>query len=412
MGVIAPPFPRPSPTPPSEPLPPVRKVTPFGERPGIALAQLLASRDQAGLVAFLRSTPGLSALVADLHKRGTLDRILATVRDPALRRDMLRMLGSGLDAPTRGLIEASVRRLGVGAELQYNLGRLGLPVQVNTFDPSPYAHLISSDPTRPFTGAGATGTSPTALSVPLIDELGRALHKTATVEKYSNPLGSLNGYLHTLSPDERRQQAELLARQSISSVEADSYGGAAPSRQQVIEAAAKQYNLDPKLVTSLILAEQRDQTRLEDAKDYQAAASILHGNTSIGLGQVVVSTAQRNELFSDLLSEETRKHLSHGDVARLLASDEFNIFAVAKYARAVADEGAAHDPATLPNTTAAFPGLDMRAYAHSSSTWPEANIQALASEYTSRAWDDSVSTGWGHFVGEAYKDVTASGVHK
>ncbi|MFO5890474.1 EamA family transporter, partial [Klebsiella pneumoniae] len=44
-------------------------------------------------------------------------------------------------------------------------------------------------------------------------------------------------------------------------------------------------------IGAIILAEQRDQTRDEDAKDYQAAVSIKSANTSIGLGQVVVSTA-------------------------------------------------------------------------------------------------------------------------
>ncbi len=53
---------------------------------------------------------------------------------------------------------------------------------------------------------------------------------------------------------------------------------------------------------------------------------------------------------------------SNQAIAGLLASDEFNIFAVAR------------------------------------------------SEYTSRPWDDSLFTGWGEFVLAAYEDVRASGV--
>ena len=85
------------------------------------------------------------------------------------------------------------------------------------------------------------------------------------------------------------------------------------------------------MLSAFILAEQRDQSRNEDAKDLIAATSFKRANTSIGLGQVVVSTARRNDLFADLLSKPTRTSLSHEQIARLLASDEFNIFAVAKY---------------------------------------------------------------------------------
>jgi len=42
-------------------------------------------------------------------------------------------------------------------------------------------------------------------------------------------------------------------------------------------------------------------------------------------------------LFSDLLSPGTRGRLAHDQIARLLDSDEFNIFAVAKYIRQVAN---------------------------------------------------------------------------
>jgi hypothetical protein len=61
---------------------------------------------------------------------------------------------------------------------------------------------------------------------------------------------------------------------------------------------------------------------------------------------------------------------------------------VARYIRQVADHGSRLSRAALPNTVAAFPGLDLGRYAGNSATWPADNIRALASEYTSAPWDD------------------------
>jgi hypothetical protein len=94
----------------------------------------------------------------------------------------------------------------------------------------------------------------------------------------------------------------------------------------------------------------------------------------------------------------------------LLTSDEFNIFAVARYMRKVANVGASKNIASLPATQAVFPGINMSAYTGNSRTWPDDNIRALASEYTSRPWDDRVFVGWANFVFEAYRNVNASGV--
>lgn len=142
----------------------------------------------------------------------------------------------------------------------------------------------------------------------------------------------------------------------------------------------------------------------------RGATSSMQGNTSIGLGQVVVSTARRHNLFSDFISASIAAKLSHDEIARLLTSDEFNIFAVAKYIRIVADQASTLTAATLPNTVATFPGINFAAFGAHSSGWPPDNISALGSEYTSRAWDDSVSPGWGGFVYEAYSDVTSAHV--
>jgi hypothetical protein len=111
------------------------------------------------------------------------------------------------------------------------------------------------------------------------------------------------------------------------------------------------------------------------------------------------------------LSRPTRNlsKTSHGFTAALLTSDELNIFGSARYLRKVADDGATKTPAALPNTVAKFPAIDFAAYANDSSTWPDDNIRALGSEYTSRAWDDRLSPGWGEFVFQAVLDCRASG---
>ncbi|WP_432212563.1 Tsi3 family protein [Pseudomonas aeruginosa] len=48
----------------------------------------------------------------------------------------------------------------------------------------------------------------------------------------------------------------------------------------------------------------------------------------------------------------------------------------------------------MPKTRGAFPSIDLRAYAGNPRNWPRDNVRALASEYTSRPWDDNLSPGW------------------
>lgn len=136
----------------------------------------------------------------------------------------------------------------------------------------------------------------------------------------------------------------------------------------------------------------------------------MQGNTSIGLGQVVVSTARRNDLFQDLAPTSLTSRLSHTQIANLLASDEFNIFATARFIRLVANQAAGISIATLPNTQANFPNIRMGAYGGHSNTWPADNVRALASEYTSRAWDDRLSTGWAWFVDQGFQTIMNNGV--
>ena len=371
----------------------------------------VSSAEETKILGILRADTHPSRTVVDLNAVGMLGPLVERVDSIGARRELLQILGTRVNATAIVLVEPHVAKLDPGWQLQFNLARLGVTTAAPAFNPAPFASLISSSPTAPFTGVGATGMNPTTLDIPYVDQaLLRAGH-AATVARYHNPIpGSLPAYLATLTSTQRAQQAELLLRRPISSVETASYVGNIPSRAQIVRAAATAHNLRPQMLAAFILAEQRDQSRNEDAKDYLGATSIASANTSIGLGQVVISTARSNDLFADLLFSGTRGSLGHDAIAELLASDEFNIFAAARYIRLVADRGSRVSIATLPKTRAAFPGIAMSAYAGHSSTWPDDNIRALASEYTSSPWDDVLSVGWANFVFEAYRDVTASGV--
>lgn len=368
--------------------------------------------EERQILDILKNDTQLAATVRDLHRTGWLGALFERVDETSSRHDLVRLFGATNDAATRTLVAPHVNRLGQEWQVQYNLARLGVTDAAANFDRTPFNRLLSNDPTRAFTGVGASGTNPTQLGIPLADQFNLLRKDPDTVRRYSNPLDNLQQYLDSLTPGDRARQAELLLRQPISTTTPEAYNGRLPSRADVIRAAARQYNLEPELIAAFILAEQRDQTRNEDAKDYTAATSLAQANTSIGLGQVVVTTATGNDLFADLLSTETRGRLGHDDVAALLASDEVNIFAAARYIRQIADMGARADAARLPETLQTFSGLDLPSYSRNSSTWPEDNLRALGSEYTSAPWDDYLSPGWGNFVLEAYRDVKSSGVFR
>jgi len=392
----------------------------------------VTSNEQKQVVEILKNDPNLSRTIQGLEKDDALGDLISRVDNTENRRELIDLLGKNLNDDAAKLVQPHIEKLDVREtfiaapggtipatdvgenlwQVRFNLSRLGIVPSNTNFDRSKYADLVSSNATAPFSGVGATGTNPTTGNVPLGDQWDLLMGDEKAIEKYSNPLGDLRSYINSIPPQNRARQAELLLRQPVSTTMPEIYGGILPSRADVIQAAAKKYNLQPELIAGFILAEQRDQTQNEDAKDYTAATSIKQANTSIGLGQVVISTAQRNNLFSDLMSGKTQQGMKHNDVARVLADDTANIFAAAKYLRQVADEGSKKLINALPETKAKFPGINMAAFSKNSSQWSDDNIRALGSEYTSRAWDDNLSPGWGDFVLEATRDVKQSNVFK
>lgn len=399
--------------------------------------------DQRQVVNLLRTDPNLNATLRDLSGdanlfgTSSLTAVIKRVDDPAMRRQLIDVLATRSDAANattvRGELDkldtAVVSGLGGGGgvavnsnlwQVRFNLVRAGVPTSGPVFDRTPYAGLVSSDPTRPFTGAGASGVDPTQRGVPLGDQLSMLAGDAATTQRYSNPVGSLPGYLASLPPGDRARQAELFLRQPIASPMGEVWGDRPPTRAQVIEVAARQYNLDPATLGAFLLAEQRDQSALEDAKDYTAVVNANH-NGSVGLGQIVISTARNGNLFIDTVSPATLRQAGNPTIARLLSDDAVSIFAAARYLRQTADAGSRETVASLdtkthaqnpgaPGAATLLPGFNPAAYAGNSATWPAANIVALGSEYTSRPWDGAWFLNWGNFVAEARADIVASRV--
>ncbi|MBC8165079.1 MAG: DUF4157 domain-containing protein [Bryobacteraceae bacterium] len=361
----------------------------------------------------------------DLKKANMLEALIQRVDGAEERLELMQVLGAKLDDASIDSIWGLTVILGdnynsgfllnISHDLQTKFRALGLTTRAPAFNTAAFAHVIGKTPTAAFGGSGATGLNPsTRPEIPTIDQAAMAAGIESVRQKYHNPVGDLGAYLGSMTPQDRKDQAVVLLKQPVSSVVPFSYLGNVPSRADVIRAAAGINNLHGPAIAAFILAEQRDQSANEDAKDYQSAVSVLTYNSSIGLGQVVVSTARKNDLFSDLLRAKTLKGVFGNGlfpihIALLLASDEFNIFAAAKYIRKTASDGAAMTAARLPKTVAKWPGVNFAAYGQNSRNWPDHNIAALGSEYTSTPWDDRLSD-WGDFVLEAYRDVVASGV--
>jgi hypothetical protein len=341
------------------------------------------------------------------------------------------------------------------------------------FDRSQYEGILSKNPSAPFTGHGATGVTALDQSVPVSDlaammryhnaesDLARLNQQRSDIAKafISPPEGispewearrqelvelqaqrndrligmsdkiltklepTVGSYKNPLDDDParlwdeatREQQAKLLLESPINTLHRDAYGDQLPTRREVVEAAARKYDVDPAVVGAFLLHEQRDQSSKEDRADFMGATAGKR-DTSIGLGQILMSTAMKNNVdaLSDTVDESARSGLSRDGVARLLTSDEHNIFAAAKYIRSVADKGAAFDsaPSALPATRREYPSIDFGAYRTNAWGRNPDNVMALASEYTSKPWDDVVlnKRSYPGYVLLAAEDIRRAGI--
>lgn len=376
----------------------------------------------------MTSSGSISRLIDRLPSRSEVVRFLHILADKGSRSNQ----ESVFSAVSLLNLSAENSLIVFGRRHVRHLGARG-PVATSSMRSS----LISTDPSSPFTGAGARGIRPSDIPMGLSEMWDLRSQANDAAERYggldypkytrvpglemiydwSNPIkGDLMAYVAGLSSSERTQQAQLLFGQEISTAFPAAYAGVLPSRIQVVRAAAATHNLEPELVSGIILAEQRDQSLRETAADFRSATVGQRSASSIGLGQVTVRTAQRLGLFADLLSPQMQRLISANTavsrsmIPGLLASDEFNIFAVARYLRHVANIGSTISISRLPNTRGWLGPINLQRYSLNSTAWTEDHIRLIGSEYTSRPFDDVLVEGWGDFVLAAYRDVKGAGI--
>jgi hypothetical protein len=402
---------------------------------------MVTSSEESAVVTALDADTALDATIRDLNTSGLTMMFQKVLTDSRLQAIVQIVAGRarGARALARAALVSAARPVSQGrwgyrapgslshrmfdfpvvdffdlcADLGDAVRRLGLAGGAVCAAPS--RSYTGSETHSPFSGSAATGDNATSLGP------GTAI--MSRVGDGKNPISSdLLGYLRGLTPAERLGQAQQVVCQPISTIVPKVYAGGIPGRAFVMGKAGDAYQLEGRLIAAAILTEARDQSRREDGGEYQAAR-LLGRNTSIGLGQVVVSTARRGRLFSDLLSASLERRLSHPQIASLLASDEFNIFAVAKYVRSVADSADATPAASRAVFQMWQAGIDFSAFRRHSRHWPIENVRALGSEYTSRPWDARIVTrpdgssgirgivaGWGELWGRAYETYGRSGI--
>lgn len=191
---------------------------------------------------------------------------------------------------------------------------------------------------------------------------------------------------------------------------------------EIIERAARKFDLHPEVVAAIIITEQRDQKSEipayifggyyvgsyspENLKALGGAfGSILGRDASIGLGQIRTKTAKGNNLGGV-------GHLSRPLIAKKLLDPEFNIFATAQYIRIIAEKGSRYKKADYTklfsseseNRKYMMP-VNLSDFAKHSLEWKAGHIILLGSEYTSTMWDGRYKPDWGLRVFRAYKDV-------
>ena len=439
------------------------KVVPKPTKDSAALSGEKPGKAPAGMVeGFKDSFARPAARAGQLDPRGDVNELGGvSISNAALLKGHL----SGSPVDSAGVVKAMAdnNALGKGGAQQ--------------FEPSQFAGVVPKDPGAPFSGSGATGKNVLDSSMPVGDMLSLNRHKQAetdlkglrkernsleaarppaglsedqkkrfeemrdnrlehingnikmskgvqdalepTYQSYQNPMSTsndpkVNDPEKAWSPAQREQQAKLMLQQPINSLHKDAYGDNIPTRAEVIESAAKKYNLDPKVLGGVLLQEQRDQSRKEDAADI-GGARLGGGNTSIGLGQVTMGTAMKNknDLFADTVPDaKVRENLSRDEVARLLTSDEHNIFAAARYMRGSAERGQTlgSQPNGLDEIKRTYPGFDPNAL--SGSKWNADTIKAMAGDYSANSFNQNLpmNPGYPEFVNVAVEDIGRTGI--
>ncbi|HEY7187642.1 MAG TPA: hypothetical protein VH436_13900, partial [Vicinamibacterales bacterium] len=186
--------------------------------------------EEIAILGLIRTDTTPDQTVSDLRAAGLLEGLV--LRVTTNRRQLVELLGGRTGSGSAAVLRPIVTRLGnelawsftISNELQNHLR--GLLVTTRSACAGVGPVHVNGPSNAPFSGAGATGTNPSTLSVPLVDKGLLWFHHDGTRRKYTNPIpGSLPGYLATLTPNDRLSQAQTLVCQDLVSCVPGSYGG-------------------------------------------------------------------------------------------------------------------------------------------------------------------------------------------
>lgn len=250
-------------------------------------------------------------------------------------------------------------------------------------------------------GSGITGVYPGSRErIPFTDVIKLWRRDSETLIKYDDVRGTPPSFITGKRNFKRQDYVDVFLNRPIVTKDPDAYCGTTPSRAALIRSAACKHGIAPHVLAGFLLAEQQDQTINEDRVDYQAGAGLggAGKNTSVGIAQIQMKNgmAKNADIFSDLLPSYIRGS-NRVRVASYLASDEYAIFAAARFIRNLANEGAKKmESGGLPNTRARFPNATPAVLR--GDRWNEDAVMILGSEYTSTPWDDDLHQTWGRLI--------------
>jgi len=188
--------------------------------------------------------------------------------------------------------------------------------------------------------------------------------------------------------------------------------------REAILAAARNNDLEPELVGSLGLAEQRDQSGAENVMDWLMGVVVGDGQTSVGPVQGTANSSRRYDMVDD------HNRMSDRQLAIALHDPATAYEAGARRLRSGADLGALAEQQGRNHAVddVLDPGVrvDLGVMDQHSSSWDDSHRRIAIDEYTSAPFDDDMLNGghaanaspggWGWFAVEGYHDIHDSGL--
>ena len=313
------------------------------------------------MLGVLRTDPDMPATIRDLHASRMLYALVDRVDEGDNPRQLIELFGGGSDAGAKTLVRPAVSMYRIyliwyfdlSHELQNGFRRLAPDsrrrLQHGAFMPPSFLRARPDAPFRRRRFGSQSGDPVHTIIGPSVDGGGHDATWLDIPTRFLAVCRLIWRHCRRPSADSRRHCC--FNNPSFPSCRIPTVHGYL-ARADVMRLAADRHNLHPAPLAAFILAEQRDQSRNEDAKDLTAATSLMQANTSIGPRPSGRFHRQRRGILFRICCRRPFDHpLNHTCIAMLLASDEFNIFAVAKYIRLVANCAAgAPSPATEDQT--------------------------------------------------------------